>query len=595
MSSAGSVPRVMLAGIVSVTLLATLLATPGRGQTQPPDECAQPVPIDEVEVGMTGQGLTVERGTEPASFRAEVLGVLDDGISAGVDMIIANLQSPAVDGNGVWAGMSGSPVYTDDGRLLGAVAYTLAGSPTTIAGITPADAMLALYEYPGAAAGQRMSDEVPLPAAVQRRAVAESDATTAQARQGMSALPLPLAVSGVRPGRMDEFGKQLAEGGALRPFAANRAAPSGASAGAIVPGGNFAAAVSYGDVTLAGVGTTTDVCRGTALAFGHPMLHDGGVALSAHSADAIVVQPDPYWGGAFKVANVGGVVGTVDQDRLLGLRAPLGDAPRATTVQSRIASTTLDRERTGRTWVNYPEMVSTIAASHVLDNLDRVMDTFVDGGRVQLTWTARGTRANGSPWTVTRSDRFAHEADVTFEAAGAMLEWLDIIRSNQFADVTIDDIDVTGTVDETFQRLRFGDVRVAVNGGAYRQIGAIDRLRVGAGDTIRVRVPLIRYQQETPSRTVNLRMAVPERLAGRSVRLAVVGGANLRGEVDANVRGATSFADLVARMNRQHSSNDVVARLQVSGDSGPQVLTKTETAVANVVGGRRSVGVAVAR
>jgi hypothetical protein len=107
-----------------------------------------------------------------------------------------------------------------------------------------------------------------------------------------------------------------------------------------------------------------------------------------------------------------------------------------------------------------------------------------------------------------------------------------------------------------------------------------------------VRVPLIKHQEETPSRTVNLRLEVPNRLAGRSMRLAVAGGASLQNETD--VFGGTSFNDILARMRRTESNNDLLARLEVSGDAGPQVLMKTEEVLVNVVGGRRTVPVTVA-
>lgn len=169
-----------------------------------------------------------------------------------------------------------------------------------VVGLTPAEPMLDLYQYPGRMAGLRMRNEVSLPAAVQRRVVAESDMTTAQAREGMSLLPLPLAVSGVRSGRVERLGKRLG-GDNVTAFAADPSAPGAGSARDIVPGGNFAAAESYGDITTAAVGTTTDVCRGRALAFGHPLFSAGRTSLSAHSADALAIPADNVW-GSFKIA-----------------------------------------------------------------------------------------------------------------------------------------------------------------------------------------------------------------------------------------------------------------------------------------------------
>ncbi len=43
-------------------------------------------------------GMTVSQGVTPAPFTGEVIGVLDDGIAPGLDMVIVDLDSPAIDG-----------------------------------------------------------------------------------------------------------------------------------------------------------------------------------------------------------------------------------------------------------------------------------------------------------------------------------------------------------------------------------------------------------------------------------------------------------------------------------------------------------------
>ena len=107
---------------------------------------------------MTGQGLTVVRGATPQPFAVEVLGVLEDGIGAGRDMIIIEVSDlPGREvisaGGGIWAGMSGSPVYIN-GQLLGAVAYGFSAAPSPIGGVTPAADMLDLLDLPNPAGPQ---------------------------------------------------------------------------------------------------------------------------------------------------------------------------------------------------------------------------------------------------------------------------------------------------------------------------------------------------------------------------------------------------------------------------------------------------------
>src|SRR5919109_537522 len=105
------------------TSLALLLLLIGAfapaAQAAPPAVCPTVEPADELAVDSHATGWTVERGNTIDSFEVTVLGVLEDGIAPGVDMIIADTSSPAIDkAKGIWAGMSGSPVYTADGRLL---------------------------------------------------------------------------------------------------------------------------------------------------------------------------------------------------------------------------------------------------------------------------------------------------------------------------------------------------------------------------------------------------------------------------------------------------------------------------------------------
>lgn len=99
---------------------------------------------------MPATGLTVEKGTVPDPFTATVLGVVENGIAPDLDLIIVDTDSPAIQrAGGIWAGMSGSPVYAQDGRLIGAVAYGLSAGPSPIAGVTPAEDMYAVLDRPG--------------------------------------------------------------------------------------------------------------------------------------------------------------------------------------------------------------------------------------------------------------------------------------------------------------------------------------------------------------------------------------------------------------------------------------------------------------
>ncbi|MCB0907999.1 MAG: hypothetical protein KDB63_12880, partial [Nocardioidaceae bacterium] len=93
--------------------------------------CDTPFPVADLVPHQAVTGLTVSAGTTPDGFTGEVLGVVKNGIAPGLDMVMVRLTSTEIDRvGGIWAGMSGSPVYADDGRLIGAVAYGLAWGPS---------------------------------------------------------------------------------------------------------------------------------------------------------------------------------------------------------------------------------------------------------------------------------------------------------------------------------------------------------------------------------------------------------------------------------------------------------------------------------
>ena len=229
--------------------------------------------------------------------------------------------------NGIWAGISGSPVYSA-GKLVGSVSYSFNAGPAYLAGVTPAEDMVKVLDYPASRAAEAAgATRVPLSASI--RAKLERRGRTSPRDASLERLPLPLAVSGLSTAHrarlqadMDRLGSPVVVSSgsrATRPTA-------GSIAGAPVPGGNFASVLAYGDFTAAGIGTTTYVCDGAALAFGHPMLFSGRAMMGAHDASALAIVPGVNQ--AFKLANVTEPFGTVDQDRLAAIRADHSAPPR---------------------------------------------------------------------------------------------------------------------------------------------------------------------------------------------------------------------------------------------------------------------------
>jgi hypothetical protein len=99
--------------------------------------------LEDLKPGMKGTARTVFSGTE--EFGVEVLGILPGFPGPRQSAIIAKLSGPNVEKTGVFAGMSGSPVYID-GKIVGAIAFSFPFSKEPIAGITPIKQMIDLFD-----------------------------------------------------------------------------------------------------------------------------------------------------------------------------------------------------------------------------------------------------------------------------------------------------------------------------------------------------------------------------------------------------------------------------------------------------------------
>jgi len=136
--------------LIAITFLAGSISAFGQGRiaktsakTSAPAQALYP--LEDLRPGMKGIARTVFAGSEPQEFALEILGVLPGFTGPRQSTIIAKLSGANVDKTGVFAGMSGSPVFIDD-RLVGAIAYSFPFSKEPICGITPIQQMIDIFE-----------------------------------------------------------------------------------------------------------------------------------------------------------------------------------------------------------------------------------------------------------------------------------------------------------------------------------------------------------------------------------------------------------------------------------------------------------------
>ena len=351
-------------------------------------------------------------------------------------MIIAELDSPALaEAGGIWQGMSGSPVYADDGRLIGAVSYGLSYGPSPIAGLTPFEEM---DEYMATASRPARVD------GRTARAIAKaSDVSAAQASRGFEPLGVPTGVSGVGPARLAKLTQHKRAYFPKSAFAAGRVSAAAATADDVVAGGNLAASYSYGDITSGGVGTATSICDDRVVGFGHPMDFLGETTMSLHPADALYVQPDSL-GAPFKVANFGPPAGTISEDHLTGITGTFGPTPAGALVTSDLSFN--GRSRVGSSVVTVRDAWPSVTFYQQIANHDRVVDAIRKGSESQ-SWVVQGSQG-GKPFTFRHSDRYTSSYDISYDASYELADLVYLLSSVDGVDVDTIDVDTVDAAEE---------------------------------------------------------------------------------------------------------------------------------------------------
>src|SRR5215831_4156220 len=188
-------------------------------------------PLEEVRPGLKGTARTVFSGSEPEEFGVEILGVLDGFTGPRQSTIIAKLSGSNVDKTGVFAGMSGSPVFIDN-KLVGAIAYSFPFSKEPICGITPIKQMIDIFEQgkdkPGTTQARPVSftslastnwkPALPKPAVTSTSLVAPVATNSPLAPlmgQQIQPIATPVVFSGIRQETLQLFTSQLTESGLL--------------------------------------------------------------------------------------------------------------------------------------------------------------------------------------------------------------------------------------------------------------------------------------------------------------------------------------------------------------------------------------------
>lgn len=551
-----------VAGISVCGLVAAIAPVAASAAAPSAASCPEAFPQEEVTKGMEVSGLTVSSGTEPDELTGKVTGVLEDGIAPGMDMIIVRMSGSEITDpdtgdvwRGIWAGMSGSPVYTSDGRLLGAVAYGLSYSPSDYAGITPAAEMYNVRDYESSG-GATPTKTAKVPAGLAKD-LAKGGATEEQIEDGFRRLPMPMSVSGLSDKRLQQVSEKFD-----RPtdrFVSGNGSGANEEPTPIEAGGNLAASLSYGDVSQIGTGTTTAVCDDGVLGFGHSMLLSGKSTMSMHGAEALYIETDVF-DGSSKISNPTAPVGQITQDRTAAILGKQGQTPDAVTVNSNVSATN-GNQRDGSTTMTqklFSDDVPWIAATHLLANEDRVFDQY-GAGSGTVKWNVEMERADGSKLEFSRVENYVDRSDLTYGTVDDVYQSISRIENNSYEKVRVTNVEQEASLDDKFQAYELDRVE-RLKDGNWLPLAPGSTTTKKAGTMLELKAFLVPRKDSIGQPTVvRLSIKVGQEQGGRTGKLVVSGGADTKNPVGA----VDTLPDYLKKLSKNPRDNRVFGMLTI--------------------------------
>jgi hypothetical protein len=549
--------------LISVILLAGSICASGQANAKTAAKQIAPVPslypLEDLRPGMKGIARTVFTGTEPQEFGLEILGVLPGFTGPRQSTIIARLNGENVDKTGVFAGMSGSPVFID-GRLVGAIAYSFPFSKEAICGITPIQQMIDIFE-PGnekqrRATEARATSFTELASAEWKPRLPKSNFSTtsliAPVTAGSPLAPLmglqiqpiatPVVFSGISQESLSLFSAELTRSGLLPVSGVGGAAAitplEPFDEKTLTPGTSVSVQLVRGDYSVAASGTVTFRNGDRIYAFGHPFLSLGGSDMPMTESSVVTVIPNAY--NSFKLAVPGRMVGAISQDRATGIFGQLGHAPRMIPVKVNLHTS---RDRTEQ--FSY-EVVSDEFLTPLLVNIT-VFNTIATHERSvgESTIAINGSIVVDGQSPITVQRRFS-SANAAVLAAGSIATPVSALIGSGFDEVNIKSIvvDIDSSEDKraaTLERI------------------SLDRTEVGRGEQVEIQA----YVRTDSGKQFVERIPVqiPADAPSGPLMIMIGDGATLQDASAARVFVPRDLTQLVGAINKTRKNDRLYLRL----------------------------------
>jgi len=552
------------------------------------------MPVNEIKPGMIGTGRTIFEGAEMKDFKVHILGVLKNVQAPQRNLILARLEGGPLAETGVIAGMSGSPVYVD-GRLIGAVSYSIGAFPKEpIAGITPIAEMIEATADSGARRGTGPQARLELPVTPERLAAAirsnyariamfadrpadvqafgVSASTGSQMGALLRPISTPLVLSGMDSSTSDLVSSMFRDAGFTPMFSGGAGGEVAAETGPLRPGDPVGVSLLGGDGEMGATGTVTHVDGDQVYAFGHPFFNFGPTAFPMTRAHVYATLPSLM--SSFKIATMGEVVGTMNQDRATAIAGTLGKGPAVIPI-----TITLDNGRAAArtfryTAVNdqlFTPLLTYVALFNTLGSYERQFGA--------MTFTVKGKAMFDKHADLAYEDIFT--GDGTIPAASAYVAGpVTMLLANDVEKVTLKGVELAVTTSEESRSATIERVW-------------LDEVHPRAGRTVPLKVLTRSYRGAEKISTIPIE--IPANASGQ-LTVMVTDGKQLNQIEQRELRRSvqpTSVAQMIKVINQSHRNNRVYVRL-LTGTPGAVVngeaLTSLPPSVLAVLEGDRSGG-----
>jgi hypothetical protein len=503
--------------VLTAIALMTSNAASGQGRVvktsaKPGSSIAALFPLEDLRPGMKGVARTVFSGSEPQEFGIEILGVLPGFTGPRQSTIIAKLSGSNVDKTGVFAGMSGSPVFIDD-RLVGAIAYSFPFAKEPVCGITPIKQMIDIFEpgnYKPRTDGEPRAISFTELASTEWKPVLPKQAVAATSlvapvAEGSPLLPLmgqqiqpiatPVVFSGISQDSLSLFASELSKNGLLPVSGVGGSATIAPLAPfdekTLTPGTSVSVQLVRGDYSIAASGTVTFRDGERIYAFGHPFLSLGTSDMPMTESSVVTVIPNSF--NSFKLAVPGQMVGSISQDRATGVFGQLGHAPKMIPVKINLHTSRNRDEQFSYEVVNDEFLTPLLMMITVFNSINARERSIGES-----TISVRGSIAVAGQEPIGVERRFS-SANAALFAAGSIAMPVAELLTSGFNDVNIGGIvvDIAASEEKSTARLeRIALDRTDVRRGENVEIQAY--VRTDSGKQFVQRIP-VQIPADAPS------------------------------------------------------------------------------------------------